>query len=67
VLSLTFSVSQRRPDLKPSKFILFQKSVNFFRHVLSEEGIHTDPDKIEAVQNWPTHRSIKEIKGALGI
>lgn len=53
--------------LKPSKCILFQKSVTFLGHVVSEEGIHTDPDKIEAVQNWPTHRSIKEIKGALGL
>ena len=53
--------------LKPSKCILFQKSGHFLGHVLSEEGIHTDPDKIEALQNWPTPRSIKEIKGILGL
>jgi hypothetical protein len=53
--------------LKPSKCILFQKSVKFLVHVVSEEGIHADPDKIEAVQNWPTPRSIKEIKSFLGL
>ena len=53
--------------LKPSKCILFQKSVTFLGHVVSEEGIHANPDKIEAVQNWPTPRSIKEIKSVLGL
>jgi hypothetical protein len=53
--------------LKPSKYILFQKSVKLLGHVVSEEGTHTDPDKIDAVQNWPTHKSIKEIKSFLGL
>jgi len=32
--------------LKPSKCILFQKSVKFLGHVVSEERVHIDPDKI---------------------
>lgn len=46
---------------------MFQKSVKCLGHVVSEEGIHTDPDKIEAVQNWPTPRSVKEINSVLGL
>jgi hypothetical protein len=53
--------------LKPSKCILFQKSVKFLGHVVSEEGIHTDPDKIVAVQNWSTPRNDKEITSFLGL
>ncbi|CAC5389237.1 unnamed protein product [Mytilus coruscus] len=34
--------------LKPSKCILFQKSVKFLGHVDSEHGVQTDPEKIEA-------------------
>ena len=32
--------------LKPSKCVFFQKSVRFLGHVVSEEGIDTDPEKI---------------------
>jgi hypothetical protein len=53
--------------LKPSKCILLQKSVKFLGHVVSEEGVHTDPDKIVAVQNWSTPRNDKEIKSFLGL
>ena len=35
--------------LKPQKCALFQKSINFLGHVVSERGIETDPAKIEAV------------------
>ena len=34
---------------KPFKCRLFQRRVEFFRHIVSEEGIETDPEKIEAV------------------
>lgn len=53
--------------LKPSKCFLFQKSVKFLGHVVSEEGIQTDPDKTTAVQNWPRPRNAKEIKSFLGL
>ena len=37
--------------LKPSKCALFQTSVNFWGHVVSQEGIQTDPQKIAAVKD----------------
>ena len=36
-----------RLNLKPSK--MFQKSVSFLGHVVSERGVATDPCKIESV------------------
>src|SRR6218665_928089 len=40
--------------LKPSKCFLLQERVLFLGHIVSGEGIATDPAKIEAVKNWPT-------------
>lgn len=40
--------------LKPSKCIFFQRQVKFLGHIVSSEGIQTDPEKISAVKDWPT-------------
>ncbi|MCG7877680.1 MAG: RNase H-like domain-containing protein, partial [Candidatus Thiodiazotropha endolucinida] len=53
--------------LKPSKCIFFQKSVKFLGHVVSEEGVHTCPDKIEAVRDWPTPVDAKQVRSFLGL
>ena len=39
--------------LKPSKCELFQTSLKYLGHIVSEKGIATDPTKIEAIRNWP--------------
>ena len=53
--------------LKPSKCIFFQKSVSFLGHVVSEDGVHTDPMKVEAVKNWPEPKKVKELRSFLGL
>ena len=35
-----------RLKLKPSRCQLFKKSISYLGHVVSEEGFHTDPNKI---------------------
>ena len=39
--------------LKPSKCLFSQKSIKCLVHIVSEPGIHTDPEKTEAIQKWP--------------
>ena len=39
--------------LKPSKCELFKKQINYLGHVVGQEGVSTDPDKIKAVTEWP--------------
>ena len=34
---------------------------------VSGAGIHTSPDKVSAVQNWPVPRNLKELKSFLGL
>ena len=53
--------------LKPEKCSLFQRSVSFLGHVLSGEGIATDPEKIKTVTEWPVPTSVKEVRSFLGL
>lgn len=36
-------------------------------HVLSAQGVHTDPDKITVVLQWPTPTNVRELRGFLGL
>ena len=38
--------------LKPSKCNILQRRVSFLGHVVTDEGISTDPQKIPAVEEW---------------
>jgi len=53
--------------LKPEKCSLFRRSVTFLGHVVSNEGIATDPEKIRAVDSWPTPTSLKEVRSFVGL
>ena len=50
--------------LKPSKCELFKKQINYFGHVVGQEGVATDPDKIKAVTDRPT--TVTEVRSFLG-
>nr|XP_033517133.1 uncharacterized protein LOC117281403 [Nicotiana tomentosiformis] len=43
------------------------KSVAFLGHVVSSEGIKVDPQKTEAVKNWPRPTTPTEIRSFLGL
>ena len=53
--------------LKPGKCRLCQKRVAFLGHIVSAEGITTDPSKTEAVAKWPTPQSRREVQQFLGL
>ena len=52
--------------LKPTKCHLFKSQVNYLGHVISSEGIATDPSKTEALQSWPVPTNQKELRSFLG-
>lgn len=51
---------------KPSKCELFRKEVKFVGHIVSEEGVRTDPKKIEAIRDWPPPKTPTELRSFLG-
>lgn len=44
-----------------------QERVEYLGHVIDRNGVSSDPEKIKAVQSWPTPNIAKEIRGFLGI
>ena len=52
--------------LKPSKCELFKKQINYLGHVVHQEGVATDPDKIKAVAEWPRPTTVTEVRSFLG-
>ena len=53
--------------LKPKKCTLFSHQIEFLGHVISASGMHTQPDKIARVRDWPTPRTQKQVRSFLGL
>ncbi|XP_050258998.1 uncharacterized mitochondrial protein AtMg00860-like [Quercus robur] len=41
------------------------KEVKYLGHVITSEGVHIDPKKITALQQWPIPKDIKSLRGFL--
>ena len=52
--------------LKPSKCKLFRQELIYLGHVVSKDGIQTDPKKVEAIHNWPVPTNVTEVRSFLG-
>lgn len=52
---------------KRSKCEFFKDKLQFLGYVISKDGIHTDPEKISKVRDWPTPTSAKEVQSFLGL
>ncbi|GJP47147.1 hypothetical protein CLOM_g6374 [Closterium sp. NIES-68] len=50
--------------LSKSEFAL--EKVQFLGHMVSAQGVHVDPKKIEAVRTWKTPENVKELQQFLG-
>lgn len=53
--------------LNPKKCVLFQKQVIFLGHVINENGVGTDPQKIDKIRSWPTPRNAKEARSFISL
>ena len=47
--------------LKPSKCQLVRQEVNYLGHLVSANGIRTDPEKISRVKKWPKLTNRKKV------
>ena len=52
--------------LKPSKCEFFQSSLKYLGHIVSKNGIATDPRKVKAILDWPKPRTVTEVRSFTG-
>ena len=52
--------------LSPSKCHLFKKQIKYLRHIISEDGIAVDPEKISCVKDWPVPKTVSEVQCFVG-
>ena len=52
--------------LEIKKCSFFQKSVKYLGHVVSGEGVATDPEKITAVREWAVPETLRELRSFIG-
>ncbi len=42
-------------------------SVRYLGHVVSQEGVHPDPDKLKAVRDYPTPTNVRAVRAFVGL
>ena len=52
--------------LKPSKCHFLQEEIKYLGHIVSKEGIRTDPSKIEALKEWPIPKCVQDVRRFIG-
>lgn len=53
--------------LKASKCFFGQTTVVYLEHFISIEGVAFDSDKVQCIVDWPQPRTIKGLRGFLGL
>ena len=52
---------------KKSKCSLYQREVEFLGHYVGEHGLRVMEDKLQAVIDWPTPKTVREVRAFLGL
>ena len=52
--------------LKPSKCEFFKEKITYLGHIVSKDGIETDPKKIASVKHWPRPETVTQVCKFLG-
>jgi hypothetical protein len=60
-------LKQHQLYAKLNKCIFAQPKIEYLGHVISGEGVATDPSKINIIQSWPTPSNITQLRAFLGL
>lgn len=53
--------------LAPSKCQFIKTEIKFLGHIITGSGVHPDPEKTSAIENFPQLKTQRNIKGFLGM
>ncbi|GFU88079.1 transposon Ty3-I Gag-Pol polyprotein [Trichonephila clavipes] len=53
--------------LNSKKFLFASQEVKILGHLVSSNGVRSDPDKVKAVRNFPTPKNIHDMRSFLGL
>src|SRR5215469_12885338 len=51
----------------PKKCEFFRESLQFLGHVVTNQGIMTDPSKTDTIKSWPVPKDLTQLRGFLGL
>jgi hypothetical protein len=54
-------------QVKLSKCAFAVRQIAYLGYIISDQGVSTCPDKVKAVQSWPTPSSVKELRSFLDL
>jgi hypothetical protein len=52
---------------KFDKCDFYQRKIQYLGHVISEDGIAVDPEKIKSIMEWPIPKDVADIRSFMGI
>ena len=55
-------IGEAHLKLKPKKCHFFQSQVSFLGHIVSEDGISTDPAKVQKIMDCPPLKDVHEVR-----
>lgn len=53
--------------VKLKKCAFAQKEVHYLGHVVTQDGVKPENDKVEAVKNYPQPKNVRDIRAFLGL
>ena len=53
--------------LKPKKCYFARREIRYLGHIVSQDGVKADPEKLCAITSYPTPCDVKELQQFLGV
>ena len=60
--TMPFGATKAGLKLKPSKCTFFKTEITYLGHLITSEGVGTDPKKIKAVIKWPRPKTVHDVR-----